>query len=348
MDLILPFLAGLGLIGIKRTKSLDDCLNIRQTQAVNGFFVVIIFIRHFYQYITQSKYDRILGHINSSTGQLIVVSFMFFSGFAFVRQYNISEKYLSKVPKKIVALYLMFVITVILFMTVGIASGRSYGIKTVLLSFVGIRSVGNSTWYVVAILFMWAFSYVSFKQKMIPPLILMTALTTVYFVVMMHFMGDIYYNTVAAYLLGMVCASYNDRVIACISQNKMFYPLLTGVCGSMALGGFFKRLLPVYELCIIAFCVFLLLFSIKFQVDNKVLRFLNSYSLEIYLIQRIPMILLRNVTTVNLIYFILSFALTIPMAFIMKMIYHLICKLLSLTTSKSQTEEQFLPFNNAK
>ena len=120
------------------------------------------------------------------------------------------------------------------------------------------------------------------------------------------------------------------------------------VCGSMALEKFIIKALPIFELCVIAFCVFLVLFSIKFQVGSKALWFLGSYSLEIYLIQRIPMILLRKVTTVNLVYFVLSFALTIHMAFIMKRLYHFICKLLSLTTSKSQTEKRYLPFNNAE
>ncbi len=342
MDLILPFLAGLGLIGIKRTKSLDDCLNIRQTQAINGFFVVIIFIRHFYQYIIQSKYDRILGFINSSTGQLIVVSFMFFSGFAFVRQYNRSEKYLNKMPKKIAALYLMFFITVILFMTVGLAYGRSYSIKTILLSFVGIRSVGNSTWYVVAILFLWAFSYISFKQKKLPPLILMTVLTAVYFIVMLRFMEEIYYNTVIAYLLGMFYASNDGKVNEFVSRNKAYYPLLICVCGSMVLGGFLKKLLPVYELCVIAFCVFLLLFSLRFQVDNKALRFLSRYSLEIYLIQRIPMIILKRFVVIkwNLLYFILCFLITLALAFAMKKLFQIISKVISLQASPASDNKQ--------
>ena len=338
MDLILPFLAALGLIGIKKTKDADDCLNIRQTRAVNGFFVVMIFIRHFFQYITPEKHDRLMKLVNNSAGQLIVVLFLFFSGYAFVRQYNRHERYLERIPKKIAALYLIFVITVLIFWAVGIICGRRYSAGTVLLAFAGVRSLGNSTWYVVAILFMWAFSYLSFRQSKVPALVLMTVLTAVYAVIMRVCMEEIYYNTVIAYLLGMLYASNDIRVHRYVTGSKPYVLLLTGACGVMILGAFLKRYFIVYEIWVIAFCLFLLLFSIRFQVDNKALQFLSRYSLEIYLIQRVPMILLKRTPAARytLLYFMLCFIITLPLAFVMKKIYQLINKALSLTASDNK------------
>ena len=56
-------------------------LSIKTTTAINGFFVLLVFLRHFRQYITIGKHDKIFDWIDGRTGQLIVTTFLFYSGY---------------------------------------------------------------------------------------------------------------------------------------------------------------------------------------------------------------------------------------------------------------------------
>ena len=62
MDLILIGVIVVTFIGAKINFAgggdLDTCLNRRQTMAVNGVFVMLVFLRHFKQYIECGTYDR--------------------------------------------------------------------------------------------------------------------------------------------------------------------------------------------------------------------------------------------------------------------------------------------------
>lgn len=124
MDILVPVLVIIPFIGIHRCAEGQEYLNKTQTSSINGIFVVMIVIRHFLQYITVGNHDVLLSKISAYLGQLIVVSFLFFSGYAFVKQFQSHhEKYLQKIPKKILALWLIFLITVVSFIIVGWWSG---------------------------------------------------------------------------------------------------------------------------------------------------------------------------------------------------------------------------------
>ena len=68
--------------------------------------------------------------------------------------------------------------------------------------------------------------------------------------------------------------------------------------------------------------------SMKLQRNNKVLIKLSQYTLEIYLIQRIPMIIFKNVFSDNLLYFLFCVAITVILAFIWKQLFNAINKLI--------------------
>lgn len=327
MNGIIPLLGAVALIGVKKTENVNSCLEKQQTSAINGLFVIMVFIRHFYQYVTPSNND-ILFRINVILNQLIIVSFMFFSGYAFVKQYSKSGGYLNKLPRKIISLWLVFILTVSLFIFVGIAFGNKYDAQTVLLSFIGMRSVGNSTWYVVAILFMWIFSYIAFKQKFVSPLIIMPILTFLYIAIMSRIKDAVFYNTVIAYLFGIYFAFYERQLISLLS--KYYYLILTLICILLAVCSRLVSSFLIFELWVILFSIFLILFSIKIQINNKVLNWLSAYTLEIYLIQRIPMTVLEGRITANIVYFAVCLILTLGLAIIWKKLFLAITKIVSI------------------
>ena len=88
LDLILiPILICL-VSSFKIRKNTDDqpIFSRTQTASINGVFVLMIFIRHFSEYIQPGQFDWVLGRGQRYLDQLIVVSFMFFSGYSFALQ----------------------------------------------------------------------------------------------------------------------------------------------------------------------------------------------------------------------------------------------------------------------
>lgn len=208
---------------IRRNSEDTEIFSRSQTASINGLFVFMIFIRHFSEYIQPGQFDWILGTGQRYLDQLIVVSFMFFSGYTFFLQQNKNSGYIRKLPKKILVLWLMFTVTVAAFLLMQFLRGNTYDIVTVLLSFLGVRKVGNSNWYVFAIMFLWLFSYISFSQKKVRPCIAMAVLTAVYMTVFsLFFIKDpVMYNTVIAYLYGIIFAKHEKSILAKLSNKKL-------------------------------------------------------------------------------------------------------------------------------
>lgn len=331
--LIIPIIICLiSSLSIRKNTDDSDYFSKTQTACINGFFVLMIFIRHFSEYIQVGQFDWLLGKGQRYLDQLIVVSFMFFSGYSLALQQAKNSCYVKKLPKKILSLWLMLVITVLAFLCVQYFHGNTYDIATILLSMIGYKKVGNSNWYIVAIAILWFLSYVSYSQKRIKPVILLTVLLVIYMIVFANFKGvdQVMYNTVIAYLFGVLFFDHQEQIVSRLTNNgKVFWT--TAVISLLMLTGglFFHDHFIVFQLWVAAACLCLILFCIKIKMDSPVFAYLNIYSLEIYLIQRIPMLVFRGKISLNLLYFIVSAVITLVLALVWKKIYEKITAVLA-------------------
>ena len=299
-----------------------------QTACINGLFVFMIFVRHFSEYIQPGRFDWVLGTGQRYLDQLIVVSFMLFSGYSFYLQQKKNSSYIRKLPKKILLLWLMFIVTVLAFLLMQFLLGNTYDISTILLSLIGVKKVGNSNWYVFAIMFLWLFSYISFSQKRIKPNILMVILLAVYMIAFSRFFikDPVMYNTVIAYLYGIILAKHEDAILGFLRKKAVFWASVVISAAGIVIGLRYREHFIPFEMAVTAFSLFLILFCMKVKMDSPVFLWLNKYSLEIYLIQRIPMIALRGKIDPNILYFLVSLLITIGLALIWKKIYELLAK----------------------
>lgn len=82
MDIVLCLVAIICTYRIKFASEWhSDYMSKEKTTAINGIFVLFVFFRHFTQYIEYGSYDAIFQRVDSWLGQLIVVSFFFYSGY---------------------------------------------------------------------------------------------------------------------------------------------------------------------------------------------------------------------------------------------------------------------------
>lgn len=155
-----------------------DYLSKGSTNSIKGIFILLIVVSHSLGYIHSGAYrfssigDGILLWIIGHLGQLVVVMFLFYSG------YGVSESYKRKGPdyvkgfprRRILTTLLNFDVAIVAFLLLGLLLGTPMSAKQVLLSFVGWESVGNSNWYIFVILLCYVISYLSMCLSGVCPL----------------------------------------------------------------------------------------------------------------------------------------------------------------------------------
>lgn len=299
-----------------------ECVSISQTTCINGIFVILFFLSHFCQYVDTSSmpYFQPYLFLRSHLGQLIVAPFLFYSGYGIMEQIKTKgNRYVNDIPRKrIIKTWLHFALAIVLFLLVDLFIEAHYPIKQIILSFFAWESVGNSNWYIFAILCMYIATYVAFKccsQKK-TSIILVGAFSCIY-IVAMHFFkdGSWWYDTVLCYPAGMVLSYSKDKFLRCIERYKL--PALI-TCALITL--FLYTLqgnIIAHELLAILFCLDIILICSFIRIENQVLLFLGQHTFEIYILQRIPMILLQN-RIGGYAYLILSFTATIVISILFK------------------------------
>ena len=116
----------------------ENYISRKQTQCINGFFVLIVFLRHFKSYIKFGDFDHIFQAIDGWTGQLIVVPFLFFSGYGIML--SISKKgtsYVNSViTKRFPKVWIHFMMAIVLFVFTNMYLGNKLDIYKVLFSLI--------------------------------------------------------------------------------------------------------------------------------------------------------------------------------------------------------------------
>ena len=255
-----------------------DYLSKEITTAVNGVFVILVFLRHFTQYVkfSDSPIDRLFLDFNTALGQLLVTTFLFYSGYGIICSIKAKgESYVNTIPRKrISSVWLHFAIAVGLFLITDVIIGKEYQLKTILLAFTGWSSIGNSNWYIFAVLFLYLFVFISYKickKNMFFGLVLTSAMILIWVFVMMRMKRPSYtYNTLVCYPLGMLYALFKPQIEKIVMKNDIIYStVLAAAFISMLLmykhrnGGFIE-----HSIWSIIFIVLVLLVTMKVRLSN--------------------------------------------------------------------------------
>lgn len=330
MDIILCLIGVICLWKMKFTaKWNEDYMSKEKTTAVNGIFVMLVFLRHITSYVQYGKYSEIFSYMNIRLGQFIVVSFLFYSGYGCMTAViNKGSSYIESMPKKrIFRVWYHFAIAVMLFMITNLIMNIKYDYKTVILAFTGLESIGNSSWYIIAILVMYIATYGTFKllktESNLKKIIVVAVLCGIYICIFWKIKNDNpwYYNTVAAYPLGMFYAQYKNKIEAIVWKNNYVYLALSGIFLCIFIFGYhYGNNLVVYQLLSMVFVLLLVLLTMKITFKNEILEFLGKYTFDIYILQRIPMIIFKDVVSNEYIYFSVCLILTIIIAVLFRKI----------------------------
>ena len=333
-------------IGIKFRKSdnLDSYLDKNQTTSIIGVFAVVIFFSHFFGYFDRStlnQLDYIAAFTTSALGQLMVVPFLFFSGYGIFEQFKAKgDGYASKLPKnRILKVYLMFLLSLTLYIVLSFVLKTYFSPTHYLWSLVGFTSIGNSNWYVVVILVLYFSTYLSIKiginQKM--SLIINVVLCIALVLMLRKFdLDSAWWNTIPAYAFGLVYSYIKPYILKFYKKHKANRFILFGVSIALTVVfGVLNALFPsdnFYMLMVISFAFVFASFLALFVVGNKIVLTLGKYCFWIYILQRVPMRICSTIPFVKdntYVFFIICVIVTAGLAFGMNKLFDWLWALLN-------------------
>lgn len=307
-------------------KITDEYLAFDNTQSIKGIFILLVFFSHFNSYVTfDNSWDSIYVGVVSFFGQTMVTLFLFYSGYGIME--SIKKKnsvYINQMPyKRILTTLIRFDIAVILFVVLGLALRTEVTLPQVFLSLIGWESVGNSNWYIFVVLLLYLMTYTSFKlihtEKYIIPVIVCGAMVCAFIIGFWYF--DIkptyWYDTALCYILGMLYSLAKEMIHKIVNLHWSIW------WGGMIVVLVIFVLLKVFSAGVISnlilngiFAIAVVWLTMRIQPKNKILIFCGKQLFEIYMLQRIPMIIFERLKVDEyniLLCFVLCFATTLIM-----------------------------------
>ena len=278
----------------------DDYMSIEQNNIIKGIFTWLIFASHFGQYADiNTKWDTLYQIWGKRGGQLVVTLFLFYSGYGIL--YSIRKKgvsYVKRMPlDRILKVELHFALAVVLYIILQLFRGRTYGIKHLLLSLIGWESVGNSNWYIFAILVLYIIVWFSFRcleGKEKGALIGCTLLTILGMFFVAQYKSNYWYNTWLCFPAGMWFCCYREQVEAFLKEKKRYaFSLVTlGLCFIACYR--LRGNILWYSLWCLSFVGLVVLFTMKARLGSRILEVTGKNLFGLYIMQRICMIALSD------------------------------------------------------
>lgn len=324
-------LAFLCLFGIKFSfqNGFEDYMSPQKTGAIKGIFVVIVLLSHLRQYISLngSALNQPYKDFMNFFGQLMVVMFLFYSGYGVLLGITKKDGYVKTIPaKRVLKVLLHFDIAVLLFWLTGNALGKDYSVKRLLLSLIGLEGVGNSIWFIFVIIVLYLITFAAFiflKKKVILGTVITTALSFVALLAIRAWKGSEYwwYDTIMCYPLGMWYAIAKPQIDKIILPDFNKWFACTAAAGTLffaaeSLMSDFSNTRKIFIPMALVFAVFIVLLSMRISVCNGILQWFGKRVFGIYILQRIPMIILSHfgMNDNPFLFSVACFALTIVIA----------------------------------
>ena len=318
------------IIGIKFCDNSSDYLSKNQTQAIKGFFAMIIFFSHFNQYaiFDSSVTNNIYLFVIKKIGQLMVTMYLFYSGYGIIKSIETKKNYIKNFPKKrILKVLISFDCAILLYLIVNMILKNKYSLKTILLSFIGWESIGNSNWYIFVLLVLYLIIYITglvFKNKIDLKFIIANILFDIILIIALYFTkNDYWYNIILTFPLGLLYGMFEEKIEKIIKEHYIAILAMITLC---FIGTYISNSFIMYEFKAIFFSLLIVLLSYKIKINNRVLEKLGKYSFEMYILQRLFYIIYEKAHINYILFFTISLISTLVLSILFQKATYLITK----------------------
>ncbi len=316
-----------------------DIFSKDHTNVLKGIGIIVVFFNHIIPYLNSCGYkfsplseSIIFG--NTILTQLMVGVFLFVSGYGVFESIKAKgNNYVKSIPQRRVCTTLLnFDIAVILFLILDFILGIRLDVNKIVLSFIAWDSIGNSNWYIFAILCFYIFSYVSCRlcddYKKANACLIVFAF--IYCIVISYFKEEWFYNTVLCYASGSTYSCYKKQINRLIGNH--FTKCLLTVTVIFLLSLALLRISILQNVFAISFANLVLILSSKYNLSIKWLKWAGQKLFPLYIYQRLPMLFIASISPLfvklhPLLFFIISVIVTILMAIIIPQFRFNSCKI---------------------
>lgn len=303
----------------------SDYIGKDQTAAVNGLFTLLIVVSHFVTYtVLRENADIQYLELKRFLGQLVVTPFLFYSGYGIHRSIAAKgRRYINTFPwLRFSKVLLHFDVAILLYVIVGVTLlDKEFTLRKILYSLIGWESVGNSNWYIFAVLAAYAATFIAFMifgEKGYGGVIAVTVLSFLYVGLMKEVKDTWWYDTFFCYAAGMWYSVLKDKIDSVVQSRTWVYLLSVCICACAFHITHTYRMIPAcYQLHGIFFVLLFVLLSMKLICRSRILIWIGQNAFWIYILQRLPMQVLKKHTDIEkskFPYFILCLGITLLLA----------------------------------
>lgn len=308
----------------------DDYISRSTANNIKGIFVFLILISHAAVFCPLTgTFDAPYVAFKVHMQQLVVVMFFFYSGYGITEQ--IKQKgadYIKRIPlHRFLPVLINTVMAVLLLLILQTILGEKFSLDHILLSLIGYYSLGSSYWYMFAILVCYLLIFIGYIPHIIAPkkatLYISQAITTVLIILFVYWQMRMdrpwwTFDTIIIIAVGGWYSIFKDQIEKVFMHSNVTY-LLFLVIG-VALYTFSSdrnnNSIYDYSLWAGAFCLIVLLLTMKIRFSSTFLEFLGQHIFPIYMLQRIPMIIMDHIgfsTAHEYLFVVISFLATLLM-----------------------------------
>ncbi len=314
-----------GLSAAKKNEFFKDYCSPKNTATINGIFSVLIFLSHSVQYL---KLDGVLDspyfNLRSFLGQLVVVTYLFYSGFGIMESARKKgTAYIKVMPKnRLFKLWYHFAIVVILYIITAIITGRKLDLLKTIFAFTGITSVGNSNWYMFVTFAMYIIiiaAFLIFKKSNRLALVGVFVLTCSFAYAEYKLgLASRFYNTIFCFPAGMLFSELKPYIDKALMKND-----ITWYTGFTLIGGLFIFFSHNRDSSLIHHSLFAILGALlvtvalmKINISSSILDWFGEHIFSFFILQRIPMAILKfaGVNKIPVAFIIIAFFSTVLLA----------------------------------
>ncbi|MBR1899539.1 MAG: acyltransferase family protein [Lachnospiraceae bacterium] len=285
-----------------------DYISREESTAVKGVFTALVFMSHFSQYIEVGPYDQTYRVFQNHLNQMVVSMFWFYSGYGILESIrNKGRDYVVHFPvRRLLTVWIDYALAVCLYLVLWITDKRSLTPGRLFFSMIGWQNVGNSNWYMFATFVLYIsvfFSFIGFRntsdrKNLAAGLCLLTLFSVLFVYVEIKAGQPRYcYNTVILFSMGGWYSLLREKAEKLLFSSEVFYfgtvLLMTAVY--LVSYQYRKRYgIEGYTVWAVSFTLLTVLYTMKCSIRSHLLEWLGMHVFGIYILQRIPMILLQR------------------------------------------------------
>lgn len=296
---------------IKFSKFHDNYMGKDPTTSIKGIFAIIVLFSHMRGYValSDSFLDQSYNQVLNFIGQLMVAIFFFYSGYGIIKSYTSKPDYSKNFFRcRLLKTLTHFDIAVLFYLLLSLATTVVFGWtrpwEDYVFAWVGWTSLGNSNWFIFTTLALYLITIPSFflaekinKRKELLITIFVTILSVALWIVLAIFKESWWYDTLFCYVFGMWFALIADKINQLFKEKPIVhYSAIAVSLVSFAATYYAYRTLfshpALYSVCSCLFCITLVLVTSVVKINNPILLWLGKYSFSIYILQRLPMMVM--------------------------------------------------------